>query len=84
MPGKRTNEYDDHLFCVEGDQEKENSMSDPKTTVDANHLVNDAITSFQNEDVAQGNSQLEEAAQIYEQNGADGDAQDARDLIQGE
>lgn len=74
-----------NLFRVEGDQEKENSMSDPNsTTVDANHLVNDAITSFQNGDVTQGNSQLEEAAQIYEQNGADADAQDARDLIQGE
>lgn len=74
-----------NLFRVEGDQEKENSMRDPNsTTVDANHLVNDAITSFQNGDVVQGNSQLEEAAQIYEQNGADADAQDARDLIQGE
>ncbi len=57
-------------------------MSDPQTISDANHLVNEAITSYQNGDTAQGNQQLEEAAQIYEQNGQDGDAQDARDLIQ--
>lgn len=57
-------------------------MSDPNTIPDANQLVNDAITSYQNGDVATGNQQLEEAAQIYEQNGQDGDAQDARDLIQ--
>jgi len=58
-------------------------MSEPnEKIVEANHLIDSAITSIQNGDVATGNQKFEEAAQIYEQNGQDADAQDARDLIQ--
>jgi len=60
---------------------KEVEMSDPQTISDANHLVNDAITSVQNGDTETANQQFEQAAQIYDQNGASEDAQDARDLI---
>jgi len=56
-------------------------MSDPNTISDANYLVNDAITSSQNGDTDTANQQFEQAAQIYEQNGASEDAQDARDLM---
>jgi len=63
------------------DKRKGGRMSDPNTISDANHLVNDAITSIQNGDTEAANQQFEQAAQIYEQNGASDDAQDARDLI---
>lgn len=58
-------------------------MSDPNnTTADANQLINTALEHIESGNTDAANSALEKAAQIYEQNGADGDAQDARDLIQ--
>ncbi len=57
-------------------------MSDPNSTnADANQLINQAISSSDSGDTATANQLFEQAAQIYEQNGESGDAQDARDLI---
>ncbi len=58
-------------------------MSYPNgTNADANQLINQAISSSESGDTATANQKFEQAAQIYEQNGESGDAQDARDLIQ--